>query len=92
MEEGSASAERQLHPRLGTIYATTRLLEELGVIFFAHDETYIPPTCPASLPPLNITSGEPAFENRDGDSMQDESKQLFDIRQVRTAPRSAAAT
>jgi hypothetical protein len=52
----------------GTYYATTRLLEELGMVFLATDETVIPPCPHASWSAgLNI-SVSPLFEFRDCDA------------------------
>ena len=65
----------------GTIYATTRLLEELGFVFLATDETIVP-RCPAHSAwssSLNVTV-TPMFEYRDCDASPN-ANLTFDIRQ-----------
>ncbi len=71
---GRADASR------GTIYATTRVLEELGFVFLATDETFVP-RCPHSAwgSSLNITFS-PMFEYRDCDASPNKNL-TFDIRQ-----------
>jgi hypothetical protein len=65
----------------GTFYATTRLLEELGVVFLATDETTLPTACPATSwsAALNI-SHTPTFEYRDCDASPNRNL-TFDLRQ-----------
>lgn len=65
----------------GTIYGTTRLLEELGFVFLAADETVVP-RCPSHKgwsSNLNITA-TPTFEYRDCDASPNKNL-TFDIRQ-----------
>ena len=65
----------------GTIYATTRLLEEMGWVFLAADETIIPP-CPVAgwSTGLNLTVGVPVFEYRDCDASPNNNL-TYDLRQ-----------
>jgi hypothetical protein len=83
---GGATATR------GTIYATTRLLEELGFVFLATDETVVPrcPTRSAWTSSLNITV-TPTFEYRDCDASPNKNL-TFDIRQHYNGASALAGT